>query len=172
MNERTLLIFKSKSKYKESDPVRKLIGHLDVPTYEAPQNNKWRRDASDSDDEEPRLIALANTQLGAKHGIKASSRKSAGSSSAAAHVEVDVNVAAEEVQGVFIDSDVRSDIGGTVVGDIGGSAGGDGGTESRSGDDTTDKGKGKADEPRRLVDDSSSSSDDEGGSGNDDSSSV
>ncbi|KAJ0674155.1 hypothetical protein HanLR1_Chr12g0436801 [Helianthus annuus] len=171
MNERTLLIFKSMSKYKESDPVRKLIGHLDVPTYEAPQNNKWRRDASDSDDEEPRLIALANTQLGAKHGIKVSSRKSPGSSIAATHVEVDVNVAAEEVQGVFIESDVRSDIGGTVVGDTGGSAGGYGGPASRSGDDTTDKGKGKVDEPRKLVNESSSSSDDEGGSGDGDSSS-
>ncbi|KAF5774951.1 hypothetical protein HanXRQr2_Chr13g0606581 [Helianthus annuus] len=159
MNERTLLIFKSMSKYKESDPVRKLIGHLDVPTYEAPQNNKWRRDASDSDDEEPRLIALANTQLEAKHGIKASSKKSAGSSSAATHAEIDVNVVAEEVQGVFVDPDVR------------GSAGGDGGPASRSGDDTTDKGKGKVDEPRKLVDESSSSSDDEGGSGDDDSSS-
>ncbi|MFS7975954.1 hypothetical protein Hanom_Chr10g00886731 [Helianthus anomalus] len=150
MNERTLLIFKSMSKYKESDPIRKLIGHLDVPTYEAPQNNKWRRDASDSDNEEPRLIALANTQLGAKHGIKTSSRKSAGSSSAAAHVEVDVNVAAEEVQGVFVDPDAHV------------SAGGDG-----SGNVATDKGKGKIDEPRRLVDESSSSSEDEGGSDND-----
>ncbi|KAJ0881023.1 hypothetical protein HanRHA438_Chr10g0469721 [Helianthus annuus] len=179
MNERTLLIFKSMSKYKESDPIRKLIGHLDVPTYEAPQNNKWRRDASDSDDEEPRLIALANTQLGAKHGIKASSKRSAGSSSAAAHVEVDVNVAAEEVQGVFIESDVRSNVvgstvgetGGTVVGETGGSAGGDGGPASQSGDVATDKGKGKVDEPRKLIDESSSSSDDEGGSGDDESSS-
>ncbi|KAJ0854026.1 hypothetical protein HanRHA438_Chr14g0657961 [Helianthus annuus] len=83
MNERTLLIFKSMSAYKESDPIRKMIGHLDIPNYEAPQNNKWRRDASDSDNEEPKLIALADTQLGAKHGIKAT-RKSAGSSSAAA----------------------------------------------------------------------------------------
>ncbi|KAM0041743.1 putative Thioredoxin-like superfamily [Helianthus debilis subsp. tardiflorus] len=179
MNERTLLIFKSMSKYKESDPIRKLVGHLDVPTYEAPQNNKWRRDASDSDDEEPRLIALADTQLRAKHGIKASSKKSAGSSSAAAHVEVDVNVAAEEVQGVFIESDVRSNVvgstagetGGTVVGDTGGSAGGDGGPASQSGNVATDKGKGKVDEPRKLIDESSSSSDNDGGSGDNDSSS-
>ncbi|KAJ0726320.1 hypothetical protein HanPI659440_Chr12g0468961 [Helianthus annuus] len=179
MNERTLLIFKSMSKYKEPDPIRKLIGHLDVPTYEAPQNNKWRRDASDSDDEEPRLIALANTQLGAKHGIKASRKRFAGSSSAAAHVEVDVNVAAEVVQGVFIESDVRSNVvsstasetGGTVVGETGGSAGGDGGPASQSGDAATDKGKGKEDEPRRLVDESSPSSEDEGDSGNDGSSS-
>ncbi|KAF5756705.1 hypothetical protein HanXRQr2_Chr17g0817951 [Helianthus annuus] len=179
MNERTLLIFKSMSNYKESDPIRKLIGHLDVPNYEASQNNKWRRDASDSDDEEPRLIALANTQIGAKHGIKASSKRSAGSSSAAAHVEVDVNVAAEEVQGVFIESDVRSNVvgstagetGGTVVGETGGSAGGAGGPASQSGDVATDKGKGKVDEPRKLIDKSSSSSEDEGGSGDDGSSS-
>ncbi|KAF5802520.1 hypothetical protein HanXRQr2_Chr06g0260431 [Helianthus annuus] len=174
MNERTLLIFKSMSAYKESDPIRKLIGHLDVPNYEAPQNNKWRRAASDSDDEEPRLIALANTQLGAKHGIKASSRKSAGSSSAAAHVEVDVNVAAEEVQGVFVDPDASVSAGGdggTVVVETGGSAGGDGGPATQSGDVATDKGKGKVDEPRKLVDDSSSSSEDEGGSGDDGSSS-
>ncbi|KAJ0897171.1 hypothetical protein HanRHA438_Chr08g0342721 [Helianthus annuus] len=174
MNERTLLIFKSMSNYKESDPIRKLIGHLDVPTYVAPQNNKWRRDASDSGDEEPRLIALANTQLGAKHGIKASSKRSAGSSSAAAHVEVDVNVAAEEVQGVFVDPDAHVSAGGdggTVVGETGGSAGGDGGPATQSGDVATDKGKGKVDEPRKLVDDSSSSSEDEGGSGDDGSSS-
>ncbi|KAJ0540567.1 hypothetical protein HanRHA438_Chr09g0374301 [Helianthus annuus] len=171
MNERTLLIFKSMSKYKESDPIRKLIGHLDVPTYEAPQNNKWRRDASDSDDEEPRLIALANTQLGAKHGIKASSKKSAGSSSAAAHVEVDVNVAAEEVQGVFIESDGDDGPASGDDGETGGSAGGDDGPASQSGNVATDKGKGKVDEPRRLVDESSSSSEDEGGSGNDGSSS-
>ncbi|KAM0025475.1 hypothetical protein Hdeb2414_s0021g00575041 [Helianthus debilis subsp. tardiflorus] len=165
MNERTLLIFKSMSKYKESDPIRKLVGHLDVPTYEAPQNNK--------------LIALADTQLRAKHGIKASSKKSAGSSSAATHVEVDVNVAAEEVQGIFIESDVRSNVvgstagetGGTVVGETGGSAGGDGGPASQSGNVATDKGKGKVDEPRKLVDESSSSSEDEGGSGVDGSSS-
>ncbi|KAJ0592772.1 hypothetical protein HanHA300_Chr03g0089051 [Helianthus annuus] len=141
MNERTLLIFKSMSAYKESDPIRKLIGHLDVPNYEAPQNNKWRRDASDSDNEEPRLIALADTQLGAKHGIKAT-RKSAGSSSAAARVEVDVNVAAEEVQGEFVDPDARIGAGGdggTVVVETGGSAGGDGSSSSEeeggSGDD-------------------------------------
>ena len=42
MNERTLLIFKSMSKYKESNPVRKLIGNLDDLAYEAPQNHKWR----------------------------------------------------------------------------------------------------------------------------------
>ncbi|KAJ0875954.1 hypothetical protein HanPSC8_Chr11g0482831 [Helianthus annuus] len=173
MNERTLLIFKSMSAYKEPDPIRKLIGHLDVPNYEAPQNNKWRRDASDSDNEEPRLIALADTQLGAKHGIKAT-RKSAGSSSAAAHVEVDVNVAAEEVQGLFVDPDARIGAGGdggTVVVETGGSAGGAGGVASQSGTVATDKGKGKVDEPRRKADDSSSSSEEEGGSGDDGSSS-
>ncbi|KAM0034510.1 hypothetical protein Hdeb2414_s0016g00498721 [Helianthus debilis subsp. tardiflorus] len=174
MNERTLLIFKSMSAYKGSDPIRKLIGHLDVPNYEAPQNNKWRRAASDSDDEEPRLIALANTQLEAKHGIKASSRKSVGSSSAATHVEVDVNVAAEEVQGVFVDPDARVSAGGdggTVIVETGGSVGGDGGPATQSGDVATDKGKRKVDEPRKLIDESSSSSEDEGGSGDDGSSS-
>ncbi|KAM0068034.1 hypothetical protein Hdeb2414_s0002g00068461 [Helianthus debilis subsp. tardiflorus] len=173
MNERTLLIFKSMSTYTESDPIRKLIGHLDVPTYEAPQNNKWRHDASESDDEEPRLIALADTQLVAKHGIKAT-RKSAGSSSAAARVEVDVNVAAEEVQGMFVDPNVQVSAGGdggTVVVETGGSAGGDSGAATQSGVVATDKGKGKADEPRRLIDESSSSSEEEGGSGNDGSSS-
>ena len=173
MNERTLLIFKSMSAYKESDPIRKLIGHLDVPNYEAPQNNKWRRDASDSDNEEPRLIALADTQLGAKHGIKAT-RRSAGSSSAAARVEVDVNVAAEEVQEMSVDPDVRVSTGGdggAVVVETGGSAGGAGGVASQSGTVATDKGKGKIDEARKIVDESSSSSEEEGGSDGDDSSS-
>ncbi|KAJ0879351.1 hypothetical protein HanRHA438_Chr10g0450411 [Helianthus annuus] len=170
MNERTLLIFKSMSTYKESDPIRKLIGHLDIPDYEALQNNRWRRDASDSDNEEPKLIALADTQLGAKHGIKAT-RKSAGSSSAAARVEVDVNVAAEEVQGEFVEPDAHVGTGGAVVVETGGSAGGAGGATSQSGTVATDKGKGKVDEPRRQADDSSSSSEEEGGSGDDGSSS-
>ncbi|MFS7995817.1 hypothetical protein Hanom_Chr12g01122541 [Helianthus anomalus] len=173
MNERTLLIFKSMSAYKESDPIRKLIGHLDVPNYEAPQNNRWRRDASDSDNEEPKLIALADTQLGAKHGIKAT-RKSAGSSSAAARVEVDVNVAAEEVQGEFVDPDAHvgtGGAGGAVVVETGGSAAEAGGSASQSGNAATDKGKRKVDEPRKLIDESSSSSEEEGGSGDDGSSS-
>ncbi|KAJ0533618.1 hypothetical protein HanIR_Chr09g0410461 [Helianthus annuus] len=173
MNERTLLIFKSMAAYKESDPIRKLIGHLNIPGYEAPQNNRWRRDASDSDNEEPRLIALADTQLGAKHGIKAK-RKSAGSSSAAARVEVDVNVAAEEVQEMSVDPDVRVGTGGdggAVVVETGGSTGGDGGDACQSGTVATDKGKGKVDQPRKRVDESSSSSEEEGGSDGDDSSS-
>ncbi|KAJ0958713.1 hypothetical protein HanPSC8_Chr01g0041911 [Helianthus annuus] len=167
MNERTLLIFKSMAAYKESDPIRKLIGHLDVPNYEAPQNNRWRRDASDSDNEEPKLIAMADTQLGAKHGIKAT-RRSAGSSSAAARVEVDVNVVAEEAQEMSVDPDARvvtGGDGGVVAVETGGSTGGDGGAASQSGTVATDKGKGKVDQPRNLVDESSSSSDEEGGSG-------
>ncbi|KAJ0882781.1 hypothetical protein HanPSC8_Chr10g0413631 [Helianthus annuus] len=166
MIERTLLIFKSMAAYKESDPIRKLIGHLNIPGYEAPQHNKWRHDASDSDNEEPKLIALADTQLTAKHGIKAT-RRSAGSSSAAAHVEVDVNVAAEEHQEMSVDPDVRVSTGGdggAVVVETGGSAGDAAGVAGQSGTAATDKGKGKVDETREIVDESSSSSEEEGGS--------
>ncbi|MFS7992579.1 hypothetical protein Hanom_Chr12g01083971 [Helianthus anomalus] len=176
MNERTLLIFKSMSAYKESDPVRKLIGHLNVPDYEAPQNHRWRREGSVSDNEEPKLIALADTQLTAKHGIKAT-RRSAGSSSAAASVEVDVNVAAEEIQEMSVDPDARvgsggdGGSGGAVVVETGGSMGGAGGVASQSGNVAADKGKGKIDEPRKLIDESSSSPEEEGGSGDDGSSS-
>ncbi|KAJ0797436.1 hypothetical protein HanPI659440_Chr04g0173811 [Helianthus annuus] len=105
--------------------------------------------------------------LGAKHGIKAT-RRSAGSSSAAAHVEVDVNVAAEEVQEMSVDPDVRVGTGGdggAVVVETGVSTGGDGGAAGQSGTVATDKGKGKIDEARKLVDESSSSSEEEGVSG-------
>ena len=109
---------------------------------------------------------MADTQLGAKHGIKAT-RKSAGSSSAATRVEVDVNVAAEDVQGLFVDPDASIGAGGdggAVVVETGGSAGGAGGVAGQSGTVATDKGKGKIDEARKLVDESSSSSEEEGGS--------
>ncbi|KAJ0467707.1 hypothetical protein HanIR_Chr14g0688261 [Helianthus annuus] len=161
MNERTLLIFKSMSKYKESDPVRKLIGHLDIPDYEAPQNHRWRREGSVSDNEEQQLIAMADVQLTAKHGIKAT-RRSAGSSGAAARTEVDINVAAEEVQDMSVDPDVRIVSGGdSGAGDVAG----------QSVSVATDKGKGKIDETRELIDESNSSSEEEGGSGDGDSSS-
>ncbi|MCQ7285342.1 hypothetical protein NP026_23585, partial [Salmonella enterica] len=166
MIERTLLIFKSMAAYKESDPIRKLIGHLNAPDYEAPQNHRWRREGSVSDNEEPRLIALADTQLGAKHGIKAT-RRSAGSSGAAASTEVDINVAAEEVQDMSVDPDVHivsGGDGGAVVVETGVSTGGAGGVAGQSGTVATDKGKGKIDQPRKLVDESSSSSEEEGGS--------
>ncbi|KAJ0653615.1 hypothetical protein HanOQP8_Chr15g0585521 [Helianthus annuus] len=161
MNERTLLIFKSMANYSESDPVRKLIGHLDIPDYEAPQNHRWRREGSVSDNEEQQLIAMADVQLTAKHGIKAT-RRSAGSSGAAARTEVDINVAAEEVQDMSVDPDVRV---------VTGSAGGAGGVAGQSGTVATDKGKGKIDEARKIVDESSSSSEEEGGSDDGDSSS-
>ncbi|KAJ0836538.1 hypothetical protein HanRHA438_Chr16g0768111 [Helianthus annuus] len=101
MNDRTLLIFKSMGVYKGTDPNRKLIGHLNAPEYEAPQNHRWRREGSVSDNEEQALIAMADVQLTAKHGIKAT-RRSAGSSAAAAHAEVDINIAAEEIQDVTL----------------------------------------------------------------------
>ncbi|KAF5822594.1 hypothetical protein HanXRQr2_Chr01g0028381 [Helianthus annuus] len=155
MNERTLLIVKSMGVYTGTHPDRKMIGHLDAPEYEPPQNNRWRREGSVSDDEEPRLIAMANEQLTSKHGIKAT-RRSAGSSGAAASAKVDVNVTAEVAQDMPVDPDVP------VV------SGGDVGA-GQSSVAATDKGKGKVDQPRTLVDDSSSSSEDEaGGSGDDD----
>ncbi|KAL9999120.1 hypothetical protein Hdeb2414_s0006g00220751 [Helianthus debilis subsp. tardiflorus] len=158
MNDRTLLIFKSMGVYKGTDPNRKLIGHLNAPEYEAPQNHRWRREGSVSDDEEPKLIALANEQLTAKHGIKAT-RRSAGSSGAAASAKVDVNVTAEVAQDMPVDPDVP------VV------SGGDSGAGQSSVAAATDKGKGKVDQPRTLVDESSSSSEEEGGPDGDDSSS-
>ncbi|KAJ0829412.1 hypothetical protein HanLR1_Chr00c0002g0688801 [Helianthus annuus] len=161
------------SAYKESDPVRKLIGHLDVPGYEAPQNHRWRHDASDSDNKEPKLIAMADVQLTANHGIKAT-RRSAGSSGAATRAEVDINVAAEEVQDMSVDPDVHAGSGGDggpVIVETSGSASGTGDVTGQSGTVATDKGKGKMDEARKLVDESSSSSEEEGGSDGDGSSS-
>ncbi|KAJ0456269.1 hypothetical protein HanIR_Chr15g0760491 [Helianthus annuus] len=161
MNERTLLIFKSMGVYKGSDPDRKLIGHLNAPDYEAPQNHRWRREGSVSDNEESALIAMADEQLTAKHGFKAT-RRSAGSSGAAASTEVDINVAAKEVQDMSVDPDVHI---------VSGGDGGAGNVAGQSGSVATDKGKGKIDESRKLIDESSSSSEEEGGSGDGDSSS-
>ncbi|KAM0033808.1 hypothetical protein Hdeb2414_s0016g00490221 [Helianthus debilis subsp. tardiflorus] len=173
MNERTLLIFKSMSNYIESDPVRKLIGHLNVPGYEAPQNHRWRREGSVSDNVEPELIALADVQLTAKHGVKAT-RRSAGSSAAAARAEVDINVAAAEVQDVSVNPDVQAGTGGDggpVIVETGGSASGADDVAGQSSTVATDKGKGKIDEARKLIDESSSSSEEEGGPDGDGSSS-
>ncbi|KAF5820815.1 hypothetical protein HanXRQr2_Chr01g0006511 [Helianthus annuus] len=169
MNDRTLLIFKSMGVYKGSDPNRKLIGHLNAPDYEAPQNHRWRREGSVSDNEEPALIAMADVQLTAKHGIKAT-RRSSSSSAAAARAEVDINIAAEEIQDVSIDPDFGVG-GGDVAVETGGSAGGTGDVAGQSASVATDKGKGKVDETRKIIDESSSSSEEEGGPDGDGSSS-
>ncbi|KAM0060703.1 hypothetical protein Hdeb2414_s0004g00127191 [Helianthus debilis subsp. tardiflorus] len=142
MNERTLLIFKSMGVYKGTHPDRKMIGHLNAPEYEAPQNNRWRREGSVSDNEEPALIAMADKQLTAKHGIKAT-RRSAGSSAAETRAQVDINVAAEEVQDASIDPNVGAGTGDDVAVKTGGSAGGTGDVAGQSASVATDKGKGK-----------------------------
>ncbi|KAM0067622.1 hypothetical protein Hdeb2414_s0002g00063511 [Helianthus debilis subsp. tardiflorus] len=129
----------------------------------------WRREGSVSDNEEPALIAMADEQLTAKHGIKAT-RRSAGSSAAAARAEVDINVTAEEIQDVSIDPGVGVG-GGDVAVETGGSPGGTGDVAVQSASVATDKGKGKIDEARKLIDESSSSSEEEGGPDGDGSSS-
>ncbi|MFS7951833.1 hypothetical protein Hanom_Chr07g00599881 [Helianthus anomalus] len=73
-----------------------------------------------------------------------------------------------------VDPDVRvgsGGDGGAVVVDTGVSAGGTGDVAGQSASVATDKGKGKIDEVRKLIDESSSSSEEEGGSGDGDSSS-
>ncbi|KAJ0836890.1 hypothetical protein HanRHA438_Chr16g0772061 [Helianthus annuus] len=57
MLEHSFNLFKGHSakKYQESDPPRKLFSALGNRNYEAPADDKWRHNDSDSDDEAPKL---------------------------------------------------------------------------------------------------------------------
>ncbi|KAJ0682476.1 hypothetical protein HanPI659440_Chr16g0647761 [Helianthus annuus] len=75
MLEHSFNLFKGHSakKYQESDPPRKLFGALRNSNYDAPADDKWRHNDSDSDDEAPKLEKMMKDTFKSKRDSSDSS---------------------------------------------------------------------------------------------------
>ncbi|KAF5795313.1 hypothetical protein HanXRQr2_Chr08g0338151 [Helianthus annuus] len=75
MLEHSFKLFKGHSakKYQASDPPRKMFGALENRNYEAPTDDKWRHNDSDSDDEAPKLEKMMKDKVKRKRDSSDSS---------------------------------------------------------------------------------------------------